>query len=202
MSVIIREAEEVDLQLIVKCHLEAFPSFFLSLLGPKFLNCFYEAFICNKDAGLLVALERNTVVGFAAYVMNPNTFFSQLKQEKGIRLFGYALPALFKSPIKVMKKIFRGIFYRGDQVSEIHGAALLSSIGVSPLAAGKSVGTKLLTEVEACIVQSGIKQIYLTTDSDNNDATLGFYRKNGYSEHSRYKQSGDRSMLRLIKQLV
>lgn len=202
MSVIIRGAERADLQLIVECHLEAFPTFFLSMLGPRFLSCFYKFFICNKDSGLLVALENNNIVGFAAYVMSPNTFFSRLKRKEGISLFRYALPALFKSPFQVTKKLFRGVFYRGDQVSEIHNAALLSSIGVSPRASGKSIGTKLLTEVELRIVQCGIRQLYLTTDLDFNDATLGFYRKNGYSEHSRYRQNRDRRMLRLIKQLV
>lgn len=114
----------------------------------------------------------------------------------------YALPALFSNPITVVKKLIRGIFYRGDQVSEIDGAALLSSIGVSPTVSGKNIGSKLLAEVESCVLRSGKNKLYLTTDLDNNIATLGFYRKNGYLEHSRFKQSKGREMLRLIKQLV
>ena len=201
MSVIIRAAEDADLKLVVGCHLEAFPSFFLSLLGPKFLSCFYKSFVAYEDAELLVALEENHIIGFAAYATEPKIFFSKIKREKGIELFWYALPALFKNPVVVVKKLYRGIFYRGDQDSQIDDAALLSSIGVSPMASGKRIGSKLLAEVESRVVQSGKNKLYLTTDLNDNTATLNFYGKNGYSEHSKFRQSDDRYMLRLIKQL-
>lgn len=202
MSVNIRVAEETDLYSVVKCHLEAFPFFFLSLLGSKFLESFYKAFIYDDNAGLLVAVEDEHIIGFAAYAIEPGAFFSRLKYKKGVQLFFYALPALFKAPITVIKKLFRGVFYRGDQPSEIVGAALLSSICVSPDSSGKQVGSKLLAKLESRLKQNGITELYLITDLNNNASTLGFYKKNGYLEHSRFRQSDERYMLRLIKYLL
>lgn len=202
MSVQIRKAYITDLNSIVSCHKSAFPLFFLTLLGPNFLRCFYSSFIESKDAGLLIALESDEIVGFAAYSTVPSIFFGRLKKNRGIALFWYSIPALVRHPVSVTKKLIRGVFYRGDQVQEIHDAALLSSIAVSPKAAGKHIGSKLLAEVENCVTKAGLARIYLTTDLNDNSATLSFYKKNGYHEHSRFIQNDRREMLRLIKDLA
>jgi len=202
MTLIFKYAERDELRDIVECHIAAFPSFFLSTLGSRFLCCFYAFFIEDDLANLIVAVEDNRIIGFAAHCIEPKEFFNRLRRTHGPRLLFYALPALIKNPKIVVKKLFRGLFYRGDQVPEIQDAALLSSIGVSPDASGKNVGSQLLARVEMSVVKRGKTLIYLTTDLNNNEATLGFYKKNGYLKHAIFRQSDDRIMLRMLKQLV
>lgn len=195
----IRTAKSTDLDSIILCHQKAFPDFFLTLLGTKFLRCFYNEFINDDQAQILVIEVNSEVAGFAAFSMRPKIFFRKIKKSKGFQLFFYALPALMKRPLLVAKKLIRGVVYRGDQASGLDDSALLSSIAVNPTYSGRKLGSELLLAVEESLNKERIKSIYLTTDLIENDATRGFYRKNGYIEHSQFEQTDGREMLRLIK---
>lgn len=197
----IRLADESDLPSVVDVHMKAFPHFFLTLLGSSFLVSFYKFFITHEEGLLVVWEDEGTVAGFAALTSAPDTFFSDLRKRKGFLLFCKMLPIFIKQPKTVLRKLSRGIFYRGDKVEDIKNGALLSSIGVFPEFSGKSIGSSLLQYIEHHLSANKCQLIYLTTDAYNNESTLGFYEKNGYRVHSRFRQSGNRTMLRLCKAL-
>ncbi|RDK84007.1 UNVERIFIED_ORG: acetyltransferase (GNAT) family protein [Idiomarina abyssalis] len=197
----IRLADESDLSSVVDVHMKAFPHFFLTLLGPSFLTSFYKFFITHEHGRLIIWEDEGTVAGFSAFTSDPAVFFADLKKQKGFSLFCKMFPILFKQPRTVLNKLFRGIFYRGDKAEDIKSGALLSSIGVSPDSAGKSIGSLLLQNTELRLSESKCHLIYLTTDAYNNELTIHFYEKNGYRVHSRFRQSGNRTMLRLFKVL-
>lgn len=197
----IRPADERDLSSVVDVHMRAFPHFFLTLLGPSFLKVFYKFFITHNCGWLVVWENKGTIAGFAAFTDDPDVFFAELKKQKGFLLFLKMLPILFKKPKIVLRKLFRGLFYRGDKVEDIKNGGLLSSIGVSPDQAGKNIGSLLLQDIEVRLLNSQCQSIYLTTDAYDNEITIHFYEKNGYRVHSRFRQSRNRTMLRLFKSL-
>ncbi len=65
-EIIIKEAEEVDIKGIVSVHIKAFPYFFLTTLGPSFLNTYYSNFSKSKNTKLIIAKISNSIVGFGA----------------------------------------------------------------------------------------------------------------------------------------
>ena len=69
---LIRNANQADIDEIVEVQIAAFPGFFLTKMGKKFLTELYSAF-SNQSFGLLrVALDAdNKIIGFAAGTTAP-----------------------------------------------------------------------------------------------------------------------------------
>ncbi len=78
MTLVVRLARDTDIDDVVAAHASAFPGFFLTLLGPRFLAAFYQAFLGDKDALLLVAEgSGRRVTGFLAGVLAPEKYFAR-----------------------------------------------------------------------------------------------------------------------------
>jgi ribosomal protein S18 acetylase RimI-like enzyme len=197
-----RHAQLEDLAGVVGVHLQAFPGFFLSMLGEGFLYEMYKGFLEHPDGVFWVATnDSNTVAGFAVGTIAPETMFSDLRQKRAVFFLWHALPALLKRPQIVFPRIFNALFYKGDKPANLLGGALLSSIGVKPGVVGKAVGYNLLTHFESEVKGRQKDFIYLTTDAINNDLVNHFYQRNGYQVESRFTQGKSRTMFRYLKKL-
>ena len=65
----IRELNSTDKEYIrelAALHRRAFPDFFLTQLGEPFLQVLYKGYLEDKQSGILVAEENNSIVGFIA----------------------------------------------------------------------------------------------------------------------------------------
>ena len=71
-------------------------------------------------------------------------------------------------------------------------ACELSSIAVHPKDQGKGLGKKILKEFEKEAKLLGADQIYLYTDSFNNDKVNQFYNENGYELFRNFNAPGNR----------
>jgi ribosomal protein S18 acetylase RimI-like enzyme len=197
----IRSATLNDVDAIVKLHCQAFPEFFLTLLGESFLQNLYQSFCTHPSGVLIVACESGQVLGFAAGTVSPDVFFSEVRKARWAKFLVAALPAAIRHPIIVSGKLFSALFYRGERPVELPGAALLSSIGVDPNIIGRSIGSGLLHEFEVRMKAQLANAVYLTTDGSNNERANNFYRKCGYSPESHYYQRRKRLMVRYVKNL-
>lgn len=195
----LRIANERDIDAVANVHLAAFPGFFLTSLGRKFLSEMYRGFLNHPSGIFFVAEEGGEVMGFAAGSSAPAAFFSELRRRRALFFLLWALPALLRHPTVVIQKLLSAIFYRGDKPTGLEGGALLSSIGVRPDAVGKSVGKRLLHDFENEAFSRGVDFVYLTTDEAGNDRVNKFYKNNGYRVESRFCQGASRTMLRYIK---
>lgn len=195
----IRSASINDLQSIVKVHGEAFPDFFLTKMGPKFLKEMYSGYLRHSSGIILVATDHKDVVGFVTGTTSPEEFFSDLRRRRAFLFLIYSIPGLLRNPILVFRKLLSAIFYRGDKPEKLMGSALLSSIGIKPAHSRKSIGKSLLKCFEDEAFLKGSEFVFLTTDKVNNDHVNSFYRNNGYSIESIFTQVHGRHMLRYIK---
>lgn len=82
----IRNANENDIEGIVRIHCSAFKGFFLTSLGADFLKFYYLNFVRSKETVTLVAEDGNRVVGFSAATTNCKGFNSRLIKSN---LFGF-----------------------------------------------------------------------------------------------------------------
>lgn len=196
-----RFADERDIDAVTQVHLAAFPGFFLTSLGGKFLGEMYRGFLMHPSGIFLVAEEAGRVMGFAAGTSAPASFFTELRRRRFLSFLFYACPALLRSPKVVLQKLIKAVFYRGDKPSGLKGGALLSSIGVHPDVLGKSVGQELLNGFEREALLRGQNFVYLTTDEVGNDRVNAFYKKNGYFVESSFSQHAGRAMLRYVKNI-
>jgi len=135
---------------IVALHIAAFPGFFLTSLGPRFLRLLYAGF-ANEPKGICIAAEeKGVIIGFAAGTTAPDVFFGRLLRRQGWRFAIAAIPGLLRNPGFVARKCFGALFYRGEQPTGLANAALLSSLAVSPAYEGKALADTPFTSAKQC----------------------------------------------------
>jgi len=187
-----------DLPAVTTIHLRAFPDFFLSVLGGKFLQNFYRSFICDSCGVALVAREAGTnrILGAVVGPIAPNNFFRQLLIRRWWAFCVASTSAVLRNP-RVAIRLWRALFYRGDQPVG-RSRALLSSIAVVPEARCRGIGRMLVDAWVSEIRSRGLSGCYLTTDADNNEATNRFYAGAGWTIDTTFITPEGRRMNRYV----
>lgn len=195
---IIRDAQSDDLASLAQAHASAFEGFYLTRLGPDFLQEYYRT-VLEYDAGILLIASTSggpTLDGFVAGFMNSPTFYRRLRSRR-LRLARALLPRLVRTPSLLMR-----VFQSSDRVHrESYGSGAgqdceLASLGVLPTAQGKGIGKSL---VHAFLTRSrklGADRVLLTTDSEGNDSVKRFYQSMGFRLGEPYQAERGRWMHR------
>lgn len=185
---------------VVKVHMAAFPNFFLTFLGPRFLKEFYASFTTDPEGIGFVALDDQTgrVYGAVVGPFNPAGYFKRLLKRKWFTFCMASLTAVLKKP-SVISRLFRAVFYRGD-APKAQGLSLLSSIAVSPDIQSKGLGRQLVHAFIEEVKRRNGKGVFLTTDADNNDKVNRFYQNLGFVLETSYTTPEGRKMNRYVLQ--
>ena len=182
---------------VVQIHLGAFPDFFLTFLGGRFLTEFYKAFLSEPTAITVVAESDNgCVCGVVVGTLTPAGFFRRLLHR---RWWAFALAsagALFRKPA-IAPRLVRALGYRGEAPDD-EQRALLSSIAVAPSCQGAGIGRRLVDCWLAEAKRRGAIGCYLTTDALDNEAVNLFYLRTGWKLESTYSTPQGRRMNRYI----
>ncbi len=186
---------------LVTLHTSAFPGFFLTSLGPRFLRLLYAGFTREPNGICIVAEDEGVIVGFAAGTTVPDVFFGRLLRRQGWRFALAAVPGMLRNPLFVARKCLGALFYRGEQPTGLANAGLLSSLAVSPTCGGKGLGQKLVLAFAEEARRQGCSAIYLTTDEVDNERVNRFYAKCGFELLDTFKRPGKRVMNRWVMEL-
>ena len=197
----IQKATENDVDAIVAIHQQAFPDFFLTTLGTRFLRLYYKCMCCCDDAVTLCAEEDGVVKGFATSSYYSQGFNTSLIKKNLIKFGVMGVELLFTKP-KAILRLAKNLDKKaeGNAVEDKGEYAELYSIAVKPGNQGSGIGKKLLIATEEDVAKHNSK-ISLTTDYYNNDKTIGFYHSLGYQDYYEFVTYPDRKMWRMIKQL-
>jgi ribosomal protein S18 acetylase RimI-like enzyme len=187
---------------VAELHLEAFPGFFLSSLGKRFLMELYSGFLSQPSGVFIVARQKGRIVGFAAGTTEPAKFFRELRRRRVAAFLLKALPAVVRNPLPVCRKLLYAARYRGEVPTRVSTGALLSSIGIAKAAMGTGVASALISAFETEVRKRGIASVYLTTDVHDNARVKAFYAKHGYEILDRFRQDGRRDMYRYGKNVA
>lgn len=199
MNTAIAPLESKHIDMVVAMHKRAFPNFFLTFLGPRFLKEFYNSFL-DDPTGIGMVVEDVTtgnVLGAVVGTLQPAGFFGRLVRRRWWAFSIAASHALPKS-VLVAPRLFRALFYRGN-VPLGPPRALLSSIAVSPEARGLGLGRALkVTWVNEVRRRGKVKGCYLTTDAENNESVNRFYQDGGWKLESSFVTPEGRRMYRYV----
>ena len=196
----IRLANTGDLQCVVLIHEKAFPDFFLTTLGSEFLKLFYTSVMNHKDGVLLVCENDERVIGFCAGTMLSSGFNKKLIKTNLRTYMMASLKILFTRPmslVHLMKNMSKEEASQGDDGQY----AELLSIGVDPTVQRSGGGTAMLKALEEEVKARGGKKLSLTTDFNDNEKAIGFYKSLGYETWYDFVTYPNRRMYRLIKGL-
>jgi ribosomal protein S18 acetylase RimI-like enzyme len=187
---------------MARLHMAAFPGFFITSLGHRFVCLLYLGFMSQPDGICLVAEEGSEVVGFAVGTSAPPSFFRKLLLGRSLRFAFAAIPGLLRNPLFVMRKCFGALFYTGESPKDIPAATLLSSLAVSPSAQNRGMGTSLVKAFAEEADRRGASAIYLLTDKTDNERANSFYRGCGFTLLDTFLRPRQRTMNRWVMQLT
>ena len=190
----VRTANIQDVPEVVRVHLDAFPDFFLTRLGPVFLNLMYAAIVQDKFSVFVVAELDSKMIGFSAGAGQQKSQVKRMAFRNFLSLFSAVLPSLIRSPIKISYHLICKILSRDGHPEIPVNGILLRSIAVGKAALGTGAATKLIYEFENIARNKKYRSVFLTTDANDNDRVNRFYSKNGYSIESSFIQKPNRVM--------
>lgn len=177
-SISFRPLLATDARAVAALHLEAFPSFFLSDLGPRFLKELYVAFAEDPRCVSVVALQGDRVVAVAAGATDPAGAPTALARRRLLSFSLAVAPRVIRNPTLV-PKLVRRLTYSDSAVTD--HPAVLSSICVSTRSQGQGIGMQLLDEWCNRMSERGARHVHLTTDADDNERTIDFYQTAGWN---------------------
>jgi len=174
----IREMRWSDTATVVAVHLEAFPGFFLSFLGPSFLRELYSSIVLDAAGISFVCCQGTRIKGFVAGTIQPAGFYSRLVRQRWWRFaLASTKPALFK-PV-IIPRLFRALRMPSEVQSQL-GVGTLMSIGVLPDAQRQGIARELVKRFLFKAKRRGLTQVNLTTDRLNNEKVNQFYEGLGF----------------------
>lgn len=192
----IRELNSTDKEYIrelASLHRRAFPDFFLTQLGEPFLRTLYNGYLEDKQSGIIIAEENNSIIGFIAYSNDYPAFYKELLKRRIIQFAWCSLWAAIKRPSFIKRLL--GAFKKSDSVVKRERYVELASICVDPQIERKGVGSDLIDYLKGIVDFRIYSFINLETDADNNEKAIQFYEKNGFIKDRKYVTSEGRYML-------
>jgi len=188
-----------DLPAIVQVHLNSFPNFFLTFLGPKFLKLLYHNIACAPEGIVLVAEMDGKVIGFVAGVTRQTGFYRRLLQRQAWAFAWAAMGAVLRRPA-IIPRLWRA-FRRPGEAAESAAEACLMSIAVAPEFQGQGLGKQLVEAFCQALVARGELAVCLTTDRDNNEVTNHFYQRLNFKLARSFVTPEGRAMNEYVRNL-
>lgn len=176
-TVTVRSMRPDDVPAVVALHLRAFPGFFLSFLGPRFLSVLYRAAV-ELDEISLVAVADGKVAGLVMGSAHPGGFFRRLRQARALQFAYAALPSVLRHPESALR-VARAL-RKPEQARKAAGTATLMSLAVDPALQARGLGRLLVSSFVQRAASRGAVSVDLTTDKYDNDAVNAFYRGMGF----------------------
>lgn len=185
-----------DLARVVAIHRAAFPNFFLSFLGPRFLRVFY-GFIAGEGIAI-VALTDGQLAGFVAGVANPRLFYRRLMKRRFARLVLAIVPIVLRHP-STLARVSRRARQRTSAGNHEPAGAELMSLAVDPGQEHRGIGRALVAAFAGHLAASGERCLWLTTDAADNDRVIRFYESQGFLRSREFVTAEGRPMVELTR---
>jgi GNAT superfamily N-acetyltransferase len=195
----IKSLTSKDFKQIAKIHFNAFPNFFLTSFGKKFLKIFYQGILESEDGYGLGYFANNDLLGFAIGTSNPNGFYKRLAQKNFFSLTIAAIPSFLLNPKKGAQLIQS---LRSQHQSIDEGTGVLLSICTLPTIQNKGMGSQIISAFEELSKQKNLSYLALTTDCENNEAVNAFYQNKAYILKEQFYTMNGRKMNFYTKKLT
>ena len=198
MGLTVRNAMNADLESLVSIHISAFPGFFLTNMGRRFLKQYYYGYL-EMDETLLVAVDNtDKIVGFVAGLKDSEGYYLHMKKRWYRFIIPVALAMLNFDLLSTCTQRILTILRSNKVNEEMHvpvGFHELTSIAVSPAARQVGAGKSLMgAYLESVKTIAGIKGVFLTTDSKENANVQQFYKSMGFRVIAEFVQGEKRKM--------
>ena len=195
---IYRKANWKDFKVLASIHHLAFKDFFLTSLGKGFLELYYKACLkSNGSIAICAVNEQNTVIGFASGSLHAKGYHKKIILSNLTSFIYSGLVIALTNPASIIRLI-KNIDKTPSPEDDRNYSELLS-IAVLPELRGSGTANELLKMFEKEVANRGGNRIALTTDYNNNDRVLAFYKKNSYHIYYEFITYPKRKMYKMVK---
>lgn len=192
--IVVRGATLSDVKAIADLHLLAFPDYYLSHLGARFLRLFYASFLENENSHCIVAVDGDTVIGLVAGTSDMMQHFSAFYRRKFAKIARIAAVGFLRDPVIRRESVKRAghlrpaataLLWRMAQLPSVREEergqipAQLLCIAVHPDHRGRGTAERLTASLVSQLRRDGACSVGLTVRSDNTRA-IAFYRRDGW----------------------
>lgn len=192
MSITVRPMTHDDVGDVVRVHLSAFPNFFLSFLGNKFLRELYLGILDDPSGIAFVSETDKQIGGFVAGTDSPTGLYMRLLKRRWWR-FGIACAGKAVRHPHIIPRLLRA-FSMPSSRHQDSTSGLLMSLAVRPDIQGNGSGRALVDAFLLAANRRELQSVALTTDSDNNENVNRFYRRLGFELAGTYVTPEGRRM--------
>ncbi len=191
----VRDARPEDLDTVVRLHAAAFPGFFLTRLGPRFLKAYYRLVL---ERGILqVIVQDEQTCGFVAGFLAPAQFYRTMKRDA--RRFAIplliALAARPRLVLHIVRSVLRVSRAKSEAAHDSDEVCELSSLAVHPRWQRQGLGGQLVRAFLSRARNLGAAEVRLTTGACGNDRVRRFYQGLGFRLTRTFLQSSGRRMV-------
>lgn len=201
MEIIYRKLNESEYKAIALIHKKAFGDFFLSSLGIGFLNTYYKACL-NEPTSIAVCAvdEIGAIYGFATGSLYASGYHKKLLINNFLSFSMSISKVIFTKP-KAIIRLAKNL-NKATNVDDKQDYSELLSIAVDPEYKGTGVAKELLAIFEREAIKMGSSKVALTTDVENNERAISFYKKCNYDIYYEFISYPNRRMYKMIKTLI
>lgn len=192
----VRPMQGDDLAGVVAIHRAAFPNFFLSFLGPRFLHVFY-GFVADEGIAL-VALADGRLAGFVAGVPDPRSFYRRLLRRRVVKIALAIVPVTLRRP-STLVRVARRVRQRTSAGGHESPGAELMSLAVDPAWQRRGIGRALVAAFAERVAAAGVSRLWLTTDAAENDRVIRFYEDLGFQRSREFTTVEGRALVELTR---
>lgn len=185
---------------LAKLHLLAFNDFFLTSLGHNFLGTYYQASLKSENTIAVCAENgKEEIIGFCIGSIRSKGFYRKLVLNNFAKFSLQAINLIFTQPKALLRLIIN--LDKNTNKNDDGNYAELLSIAVSPEFKNLGIGKEMLKAFEQEAIKKGCQKIALTTDFNNNEQVILFYKKMGYTIFYEFTTYPNRKMYKLIKEI-
>jgi ribosomal protein S18 acetylase RimI-like enzyme len=193
MTHVTREARPDDVSAIASLHRLAFPDYFLTHLGARFLQLFYREFVNGQDSFCVVAVQGERLIGVTAATLNSAALYRRFYRNRFPQLAAIVLTQWLRNGYvrrEIGKRALHvGLAFRAlipkhaakrDLANRDSGVSCrLLSIAVHPDSRGQGVASRLTFHLFGLLRARDVNRVGLSVFPENTVA-MRFYRKNGW----------------------
>ena len=168
----IRLATPADAPALAALHAEALPSSLLSALGRDVLDRYYRFAI---EAETVLVAEDAGVIGGCVLCERPGEVLGRFVRAAPVA-FARATAAALVRDRGLRARLVQRLRERGD---EPH-APEVTQIFTDSRRRGQGIGASLLRTCEEILRDRGVRNYFVHTERDDNEAGIRFYRREGF----------------------
>ncbi len=175
-----RHLDSADAARLAQLHRATLRTSTLGRMGLAPLARYYRWAAVSPDERLFVSRTAEGIDGAAVLSVDPDTALRRFVMRAPFRFAASAMAAAIRD-----REFRRELVAYGRErlraASEPGAAPELLQIYVDPFGRNRGVGSRLLARVEQAVTTAGLDRYYARTVVQDNEATLGFYARRGFT---------------------